>query len=480
MINHRFLAIFFRIFLLSILLLRSNVFAAPQTINFQARIKKPNGQNLESSSVNFRFTYTDESGSCVLYSEDFTALPMTASAGGVINISLGTGSRVFPAAGGTVLFDIFNNSSTGLSCQSGASLTPLATDNRYVVMQFNYSESSGWQTLPAIKLNAVPYSMYSTESLNATKLNGLAASSYTKLTDFTTCVGSQVLTFNGTAFSCTTPAGGTITSVSAGAPLASSGGATPNITITQASATTSGYLSSADWTTFNNKMGTTLANNSFWIGDSGTPVAVVASGDISSISTTGIFTLSDTIGSSGTSSKVTYDSKGRITAVSSLNSSDVTGALTYTPVNKAGDSMTGSLNLPTNGLVVGTDQLTVSTGNVGIGTAAPSVKLDIRGAAVSRANIIASGATVDLASSNVHLLKSVGASAITLQNPISGGSYTLVISDLTARTYTFSGCTNSYFNPSNGATSGQSTYSILVVVDGANTECYIAWMTGFN
>lgn len=480
MIRRHLVLIFFSTLLLSTLLLSSTVFATPKTINFQARIKKPNGQNLESSSVNFRFTYTDESGSCVLYSEDFTALPMPVGGEGLINIPLGTGSRVFPVAGATVLFDIFNNSSASLNCQSGGSLTPLATDNRYVVMQFNYSESGGWQTLPKIKLNAVPYSMYSTESLNASKLNGLAASSYAKLTDFTTCVGSQVLTFNGTTFSCTNPAGGTVTSVSAGAPLTSSGGSTPNITITQASAATSGYLSSADWTSFNNKMSTTLANNSFWIGDSGTPVAVVASGDISSISTTGVFTLSDTIGSSGTSSKVTYDSKGRITASSSLNSGDITSALAYTPVNKAGDSMAGSLSLPTNGLTVGTDQLTVSTGNVGIGTATPSVKLDVRGAAVSRANIIASGATVDLSLSNVHLLKSVGASAITLQNPISGGSYTLVISDVTVRTYTFSGCTNSYFNPSNGATTGQSTYSILVVVDGANTECYIAWMTGFN
>lgn len=44
-----------------------------------------------------------------------------------------------------------------------------------------------------------------------------------------------------------------VTSVSASAPLASSGGATPNITITQANATTAGYLSSSDWSNFNSK-----------------------------------------------------------------------------------------------------------------------------------------------------------------------------------------------------------------------------------
>lgn len=44
-----------------------------------------------------------------------------------------------------------------------------------------------------------------------------------------------------------------VTSVSGTAPIASSGGATPTISITQAGASTNGYLSSTDWTTFNNK-----------------------------------------------------------------------------------------------------------------------------------------------------------------------------------------------------------------------------------
>jgi hypothetical protein len=46
---------------------------------------------------------------------------------------------------------------------------------------------------------------------------------------------------------------GTVTSVTASTPLFSSGGATPNITIQQASGSENGFLSSTDWTTFNNK-----------------------------------------------------------------------------------------------------------------------------------------------------------------------------------------------------------------------------------
>jgi hypothetical protein len=47
---------------------------------------------------------------------------------------------------------------------------------------------------------------------------------------------------------------GTVTSVSASLPISSTGGATPNLSITQATTSTNGYLSSTDWNTFNNKV----------------------------------------------------------------------------------------------------------------------------------------------------------------------------------------------------------------------------------
>jgi hypothetical protein len=64
-------------------------------------------------------------------------------------------------------------------------------------------------------------------------------------------------------------------------------------------------------------------------------------------------------------------------SASALSSTDVTTALGYTPVNLAGDTMTGTLNLPSNGLQVGTNDLTFITGNVGMGTTSPSHKLDL-------------------------------------------------------------------------------------------------------
>ncbi len=64
--------------------------------------------------------------------------------------------------------------------------------------------------------------------------------------------GSQHYSVATTTLNQVVPTGA-VTSVSASSPLASSGGTTPNITITQASAIANGYLSSTDWSTFNGK-----------------------------------------------------------------------------------------------------------------------------------------------------------------------------------------------------------------------------------
>lgn len=56
-----------------------------------------------------------------------------------------------------------------------------------------------------------------------------------------------------------------------------------------------------------------------------------------------------TVTDSGTGSfkKITVDSYGRVSGTTSVTSSDITTSLGYTPVNKAGDTMTGGLTAPT-------------------------------------------------------------------------------------------------------------------------------------
>ncbi len=127
-----------------------------------------------------------------------------------------------------------------------------------------------------------------------------------------------------------------------------------------------------------------LADGKMWIGN-GSNIAVeqTMSGD-ATISNAGLLTLKS-VGTAGTYFKVVTDAQGRVTSGSALASGDVTTALGYTPANggnyvaKSGDTMTGALNLPSDGLSVGTSQLVVSGGNVGIGTATPNYALDVAG-----------------------------------------------------------------------------------------------------
>jgi phage-related tail fiber protein len=67
-------------------------------------------------------------------------------------------------------------------------------------------------------------------------------------------------------------------------------------------------------------------------------------------------TLANSGVTAGTYLKVTVDAKGRVTGASAMTSGDVTGALGYTPVNKAGDSFTGSISV--SGSITATGDIT--------------------------------------------------------------------------------------------------------------------------
>ena len=157
----------------------------------------------------------------------------------------------------------------------------------------------------------------------------------------------QVLTTNSIGeLAWVSAIAGSVGSVTATAPLVSSGGASPDISLAKASATVNGYLASSDFTMFSNKLTNTLASANMFVGSAGNlATAVIPSGDVSSVSNTGVFTFANTIGAGGTSSKVTYDTKGRIIAVASLTSADITGPLGYVPTTNilaAGQALIGN------------------------------------------------------------------------------------------------------------------------------------------
>lgn len=182
-------------------------FAINGRTTYQARIVKPDGYPLQSASVNFRFTVLDPSGSCVLYIEDYAAINMTDT-GGLISFPLGTGTRVFPSSGTAQTFqNTFDNSITSFACQTMGIYNPNPTDSRKVVMQFN-DGVGGWQTLPAMSLNAVPYAMFATRADNSRALNGKADSAFVEyvtlngLNSGSGCAADEALRYNGVSFSC--------------------------------------------------------------------------------------------------------------------------------------------------------------------------------------------------------------------------------------------------------------------------------------
>ena len=106
---------------------------------------------------------------------------------------------------------------------------------------------------------------------------------------------------------------GAVSSVTATSPVASTGGTTPVISMPAANATTSGYLTSTDWTTFNSKGSGTVTSVATGTGLTGGPIT--GSGTVS-IADTGV--TANTYGSAGVVPVVTINAQGQVTAASNV------------------------------------------------------------------------------------------------------------------------------------------------------------------
>jgi hypothetical protein len=185
-------------FALIFLITASVSFAGPDRTTYQAKIIKPDGNHLEASGVNFKFTIMDAAATCVLYSETYSGVNMN-STGGLISFSLGSGVKTYPVSG-TTFAQVFSNITPNLACDAAGTptvYTPSATDGRKIVMQFN--DGNGWQTLPAMSINAVPYAMYAD---NSTKFSGMVPSEFVQVSTIPTCLASEALRYTGASFNC--------------------------------------------------------------------------------------------------------------------------------------------------------------------------------------------------------------------------------------------------------------------------------------
>jgi hypothetical protein len=120
-------------------------------------------------------------------------------------------------------------------------------------------------------------------------------------------VGSRWSLDDGTVYLCSDDtigaavwavvAVGGVTSVTASLPLSSTGGATPDISITQADGSTDGYMSSTDWNTFDGKFNVPTGLVTDYLDGLGTPTAfpAIPTGTVTSVSATVPVALSVTV-----------------------------------------------------------------------------------------------------------------------------------------------------------------------------------------
>lgn len=230
--------------------------ATPAIFSYQGRIVTNSGQGLEHSAVSFEFTVTNPDGSCVIYKEQRDGVDMRNSKG-VFDTPIGSGGKLYPLTAGFNLLDAFNNA-LPITCQGGVIYTPVADEGRKLRVQF--FDGTAWRLItPDQTIRSVPYAGFAKEAQSASRLAGFPAANYVRRSEFPVCTGTDVITFDGTNFICAASGAGagagTVTSVTVASPLAiTNGTTTPHITLPTATGTQSGYLSAADWVSFNNKL----------------------------------------------------------------------------------------------------------------------------------------------------------------------------------------------------------------------------------
>ncbi|KYG62113.1 hypothetical protein AZI85_07905 [Bdellovibrio bacteriovorus] len=320
-----------------------------------------------------------QSGSCVLYRETQTVTPGSV---GQFSVIVGTGNRTDSTT--NTLERIFAQSGT-VNCEGSSPVAAGSSSSRSLRITVGATVLT-----PDVTITSVPYAIQAQRlgdkqasdfvNVNATTTQANVDSLFARYTTLDSILNifptaapanGSILIGNGsvyqsgvlnagTGINITSGAGsitisatggggtGTVTNVTALAPLnVTTPTTTPQISIPQASGTESGYLSTGDWNTFNNKLSGALPAGNIFVGDgSNKAMAVPLTGD-ASLATNGILTL-NSVGTAGTYAKVTVDGKGRVTSGGGLIASDIPGLpwsqiTSGTPTTLAGYGITDAV-----------------------------------------------------------------------------------------------------------------------------------------
>ena len=243
----------------------------------------------------------------------------------------------------------------------------------------------------------------------------------------TTSTNGYLSSTDWNTFNNKQPSGTYVTSVSATSPVTSSGGTTPTIAIPMATTSVSGYLSSTDWNTFNNKQ----PSGTYVTSVSGTTGRITSTGGTTPVLdlTSGIAT-AGTTGSSTLIPVITIDTYGRVTTITTASNpqgtvTSVSGTGTVNGITLTGTvTSSGSLTLGGTLSGIGNSQLTNSTiSGVSLGsnlfnlTAGTGVTFSsgttYNGSTAITINATGSGGTVTSVAATVPSFLSISGSPIT-------------------------------------------------------------------
>ncbi|WP_374000654.1 tail fiber domain-containing protein [Bdellovibrio bacteriovorus] len=187
--------------------------AAPNSLTYQGRIINSDGKGLEYNNVSFLFEITSPNGTCVIYREQKNGVNLQNS-GGVFDVPIGSGTKIFPTDPLFTLLDAFNNTLEH-NCAGGSKYQAVSGDIRFLKVQFH--DGSGWKVIsPANEIRTVPYAAY---AKSAEMLGSNVIDDFFLKSDFPVCPANTFLTRTGGTLSCAGISGangGTVTSVSSG------------------------------------------------------------------------------------------------------------------------------------------------------------------------------------------------------------------------------------------------------------------------
>ncbi|MBX3039749.1 MAG: hypothetical protein KF789_03440 [Bdellovibrionaceae bacterium] len=148
-------------FVFSGFFISTNVYAN-SGVTYHGRLFKPNGEPVRSSSVQFRIQVRTPSDSDCLMFEEIQTKDLSDS-NGLFSVSIGDGSATVVNTEPFPLSEVFQNQRTiafpSGKCIQSATAVLGAMASRQLAVSFNDGSFSGWEPLPAQKIQFVPMAM---------------------------------------------------------------------------------------------------------------------------------------------------------------------------------------------------------------------------------------------------------------------------------------------------------------------------------